>query len=77
MVHAFVMVKAGAGEAGDVAEEIRGLEAVAEAHVVAGEYDVIAEVDAPEVYEVLDAVASGIQSLPGVADTKTYVSMDE
>ena len=76
MVHAFVMVKAGAGQAGNVAEEIRGLEGVAEAHVVAGEYDVIAEVEAAEVYQVLDAVASDMQSLPGVTDTKTYVSMD-
>ncbi|WP_313694074.1 Lrp/AsnC family transcriptional regulator [Halorarum halobium] len=77
MVHAFVMVKAGAGEAESVAGQVRGLASVAEAHVVAGEYDVIAEVDAEEVYGVLDAVASGVQSLAGVSDTKTYVSMDE
>ncbi|QLG27823.1 Lrp/AsnC family transcriptional regulator [Halorarum halophilum] len=77
MVHAFVMVKAGAGEAGNVAEQIRGLEGVSEAHVVAGEYDVIAEVTAEEVYQLLDAVASDVQSLPGVTDTRTYVSMDE
>ncbi|QLG61463.1 Lrp/AsnC ligand binding domain-containing protein [Halorarum salinum] len=77
MVHAFVMVKAGAGEAGAVARRVRDLDTVTQAHVVAGEYDVIAEVDAEEVYGVLDAVASGIQSLPGVTDTKTYVSMDD
>ena len=77
MVHAFVMVKAGAGEAGAVADEVRELADVTEAHVVAGEYDVIAEVDADEVYAVLDAVAGGIQSLHGVTDTKTYVSMDD
>ena len=75
MVRAFVMVKAGAGEAEDVARNVREVGTVTEAHIVAGEYDVIAEVDAEEVYGVLDAVASGIQGLPGVTDTKTYVSM--
>lgn len=77
MVRAFVMVKTAPGTVGRVVEAVRGLDSVTEAHVVAGEYDMIAEVGADAMYDVLDLVASEIRSLDGVNDTKTYVSMDE
>lgn len=76
MVHAFIMVKAAAGEAEGVVGRIRGIGVVTEAHVVAGEYDVIVEVDADEVYDVLHAASSTIQGLEGVTDTKTYIALD-
>jgi DNA-binding Lrp family transcriptional regulator len=75
MVRAFVMVKTEAGESGGLVDAIRDDGQVREAHVVAGEYDVIAEVEAEEVYEVLQAVADGIRSLDGVVDTRTYIAM--
>lgn len=76
MVHAFIMVKTAAGKSERLLEEIRGLEPVTAAHIVAGNFDIIVEVDAPEVYDVLKAVSSGIQGLDGVTDTKTYIAMD-
>ncbi|WP_121742062.1 Lrp/AsnC ligand binding domain-containing protein [Natronorubrum halophilum] len=75
MVHAFIMIKTAAGESEGLLAAIRDLESVSEAHIVAGTYDVIAEVDAPEVYNVLEAVSSGIQALEGITDTKTYIAM--
>lgn len=75
MVHAFVMVKTAAGKSEGLLASIRDLEAVSDAHIVAGNYDIIAEIDAPEMYDVLEAVSSGLQSLDGVTDTKTYVAM--
>ena len=77
MVRAFVMVKTGAGESEATVEAIREIDAVVEAHVVAGEFDVIAEVDAPEVYDVLHTASSSIQGLDGVVDTKTYFALDD
>jgi DNA-binding Lrp family transcriptional regulator len=77
MVHAFIMVKTGAGESEKLLDPVRGVEAVTEAHIVAGAYDIIAEVDADAVYEVLQAASSGIQGLDGVTDTKTYIAMDD
>jgi DNA-binding Lrp family transcriptional regulator len=76
MVHAFIMVKTAAGESEPMVEVIRGIESVTEAHVVAGEFDVIAEVDAEEVYDVLHTASSSIQGLDGVVDTKTYFALD-
>lgn len=76
MVHAFIMVKTAAGKSEGLLGSIRDLEAVSDAHIVAGNYDIIAEVDAPEVYDVLKAVSSNVQGLEGVTDTKTYIAMD-
>jgi DNA-binding Lrp family transcriptional regulator len=76
MVHAFIMVKTGAGESEGLIDTIRDLEGVTEAHIVAGAYDIIAEVSAEKVYDVLHTSSSGIQGFTGVSDTKTYISMD-
>ncbi|WP_135536224.1 MULTISPECIES: Lrp/AsnC family transcriptional regulator [Halostella] len=75
MVHAFIMVKTAAGKSEDLLSSIRGLEQVVEAHIVAGDYDIISEVDVDEVYDVLHTTSAGIRGLDGVADTKTYISM--
>ena len=77
MVRAFVMVKTAPGTVEAVAESVRGLDAVTEAHVVAGDYDLVAEVEAEAMYDVLDTVTSAVRSVEGVTDTRTYVSMDE
>jgi len=76
MVHAFVMIETGPGESERLLDTIRGLDTVTEAHVVAGGYDIVAEADAQEVYEVLGTASTGIQSLESVTDTKTYIAMD-
>lgn len=76
MVHAVIMVKTDAGQSEDTVVAVRDVGNVTEAHVVAGEFDIIAEVDADEVYDVLHTASSGIQGLDGVLDTKTYIAMD-
>ena len=75
MVHAFIMVKAGAGAATDVCDDLGEMDGVTDAHVVAGRYDVIAEVGGDEVENVLQTVSSDIGTVPGVTDTKTYISL--
>lgn len=77
MVHAFIMIETGTGESEDTVDDIRALESVSEAHIVAGAYDIIAEVDTDEVYDVLRTASTRIQQLAGVVDTKTYISLDE
>lgn len=76
MVHAYVMVKTGAGESTELLASIRELETVSEAHIVAGAYDIIAEVDTEEVYDVLQTASTDVQQFEGVVDTKTYITLD-
>ncbi|MFB6353416.1 MAG: Lrp/AsnC ligand binding domain-containing protein [Halobacteriales archaeon] len=76
MVRAVVLAKTEAGQSEDAVAAVREVDGVTEAHVVAGEFDVIAEVEAEEVYDVLHTASSGIQGLAGVLDTKTYIALD-
>lgn len=77
MVHALIMVETGTGKSTEILDSITALEGVSEAHVVAGEYDIIAEFDGEEMYNVLETASSLIQGIDGVVDTRTYVSIDE
>ena len=76
MVHAFVMLKTDVAASESLLAEIRRLPAVSEAHIVAGEYDLIIELTTDEVYEVMQSTATDIQSLDGVLETKTYISLE-
>lgn len=76
MVHAFVFVDCAAGTDRPVVSTIRGVEGVDEAHVVAGDFDVVAEVTAAEVHDVLGLVTREIRPLDGVGTTRTYVALE-
>ena len=76
MVHAFIMVKTAAGKSEALLADIEEMATVSEAHIVAGNWDLIVEADAEEVYDIMHAVSSEIQGLDGVSDTKTYISLD-
>lgn len=76
MVHAFIMVETMPGRSESIREAVADLDAVAEAHVVAGRFDVIAEVAAAEVYDVINTASSAVQGMDGVSDTTTYVALD-
>lgn len=76
MVRAYVMVKVAAGEADPLVEAVRSQQHVTEAHVVAGDYDVIAEAEAPEVADLLGPTVDGIRGLADVVDTRTYICLE-
>ena len=76
MVQAFIMIEADTGRAEALLETIRDLGGVAEANIVAGDYDIIIEGEAEEVYDVIDAVATEVRSLGDVVDTKTYICLE-
>ncbi|PSQ42005.1 ArsR family transcriptional regulator [Halobacteriales archaeon SW_7_68_16] len=75
MVRAYVMIDAVAGESEALIAGVRECRGVEEAHIVAGDHDIIAELEVDQVYEVLNTVSTGIRNLDAVADTKTYVSL--
>ncbi len=75
MVHGFAFLKTGPGDSPGVIEALGALESVHEAHVVAGEYDVIVELEDADVYGILETVSDTMQSIDGVVETKTYISL--
>jgi len=76
MVRAFIMVKTAAGKSEQLLDSIRGIDGVEEAHIVAGQYDIIVEATGEEVYDLMHGVATRLRDLGGVADTKTYICLD-
>lgn len=76
MVSAFIMVKAGTGHAEALLEKIREIDLVTEAHVVAGDHDIIVEAAAEEVSDVINGVATRIRTFGEVTDTKTYICLE-
>ena len=76
MVVAYVMVKANTGEADRLLDEIAAIDGVIDAHIVAGDVDIIAKVDVDSPGGVKEIAADGIQGLDGVEDTHTYIAME-
>lgn len=76
MVTAYIMIKANTGEADRLLQAIRTLDGIEEAHIVAGDVDIIAKVRVGSPGDVKEIAADGIQSIEGVETTRTYVAMD-
>jgi DNA-binding Lrp family transcriptional regulator len=76
MVTAYVMIKANTGEADRLRNEVEEIDGVIDAHIVAGDVDVIAKLDADSPAMVKEIAADGIQGIAGVEDTQTYIAMD-
>jgi DNA-binding Lrp family transcriptional regulator len=76
MVKAYVMIKAHTGEADRLKTEIKGIDGVERAHIVAGDVDLIAVVDVATPAAVKDIAAAEIQAIDGIGGTQTYIAMD-
>jgi len=76
MVRAFIMAKTSAGKSAELQADIEPIDGVEEVHVVAGQYDIIAEAIGDEVYSVIHTVATKIRDLEGVLDTRTYICLE-
>ena len=70
------MVGTGTGRLDEVVDGVRDIEGVVEAHIVAGEFDVMAEAVAEELCETLTG-SSSVQKLEGVTEPgPTYHSSE-
>ena len=76
MVRAYTAIITGTGASEDVAAAVRDLPGVAEAHVVAGDFDVVSEVEGETVRALQKTVTGGIHEVEGVGTTRTYIQMD-
>jgi len=71
MVRAYVLISATAGKALEVVGKLRGQEGVGKADAITGEYDVIAEVEAPDVAGIGKLIVEKVQAAEGVFKTIT------
>lgn len=76
MVTAYIMVITAAGRSDDLIDAIRAIDGVITAHVVAGDFDIIAEIEAPTIEGVRNTVVGEVQELEGIGTTRTYIALD-
>ena len=76
MVQAYVTIMTAAGTAKEAIDGIRSIEGVDTAHIVAGEFDIVAQVTADEERDLLQLVTDEIQPIEGVGRTSTYIVLE-
>lgn len=76
MVKAYLMVITAAGTTPDILPQIREIDGVTEAHAIAGDYDIIVEIETDEVERLFPTITSRIQGIEGVGATRTYITLD-
>ena len=76
MVTAYVMVKSMIGEVEGIRDTLYGVDGVVDAHIVAGDVDIVVKLDVATTDEIKDLVANRIHEIEGVESTTTYIAMD-
>jgi arginine repressor len=70
------MVKTTTGNAETLADRLDDIDHVAAVNVVAGDFDLIVEAEAGEVYDIINSVAARIRGFEAIEDTKTYICLE-
>lgn len=75
-VTAYLFVECVSGRHKDVLGRLKRVTGVRSAHIVTGNYDIIALVEATDLRVLTDAVLSKVQAIPGVYKTTTNVAVE-
>jgi DNA-binding Lrp family transcriptional regulator len=76
MTHAVVLIEAERDAMSNLGGALAGVEGVAEAYSVTGEWDFVAIVRVPDHEQLADVVTGQIGALPGVTRTQTMVAFE-
>lgn len=76
MVRAYTAIITGTGASEQATAEIRELPGVVEAHVVSGDFDVVAELEGETIRDLQRTLTAGIHEVEGVGTTRTYIQLD-
>jgi DNA-binding Lrp family transcriptional regulator len=75
MVRAYVLISTQPGKAMDVVARMNGQDGIVQSDAITGEYDVIAQVEAPDVAGVGALIVEKIQRIDGVFKTVTCLAV--
>ena len=76
MIHAYVACITASGASNSVLDAVRDLPAVTEAHVVAGDFDVVVEIEGETVHDLQTTLTRDVHGIDGVGTTRTYIQLD-
>ncbi len=72
----YVLVHTRSGEERDIINQIKNVPGIIRADVTFGPYDVIVEVEAPDLAAIGKLVYGRVRATPGVLDTLTCLAVD-
>ena len=75
MATGFVLIGVDPGREREVLREVIRIEEVVDVHLLFGEYDIIARIEAPDYDAIGEVVVDKIRNLPGVQTTKTLAKI--
>ncbi len=75
-ITAYLFLECTSGRLKEVLAKLKQVPGVREAHIVTGNYDIIALVDAKDLAALSEAILSKIQAIPGVHKTTTNVAVE-
>ncbi len=76
MPTAFVLVNSEIGAEDSVLQTLKGIDAVKEAYMVYGVYDIVARVESPEMDDLKSIILSKIRGLDSVRSTLTMIVVE-
>ena len=76
MTHAIVLIQAESSKLGSLGSELAGIEGVAEAYSVTGEWDFVAILRLREQDQLAQVVTGSMSQLDGVRRTQTMVAFE-
>jgi DNA-binding Lrp family transcriptional regulator len=76
VVVAYVAIKASTSEADRLLETVSQVDGVVDAHIVAGDVDLIAKLNVDSPAAVKQVAAENLGGIDGVESTTTYVAME-
>jgi DNA-binding Lrp family transcriptional regulator len=76
-VKAYVLVVTDPGQTKRVFDALRAVQGVVEVHEVMGPYDIIVEIDVPNLVDVPPILSTHIRAIPGIQSTTSLVSFPD
>jgi DNA-binding Lrp family transcriptional regulator len=75
MATGFVLISVEPGTERDVFQEVIKIKEVVDVHLLFGEYDLIARIEAEDYDVIGDIVVNKVRKIPGVTSTKTLAKI--
>ncbi len=73
---AYVLIKVDSPTPPDMSEKLEKVSGVKEVHALFGEFDFILKLVTPTMDEINKTVVKEIRKIPGVKETKTYITIN-